>query len=487
MTEKSSYRQVLKATSIFGGAQIFIILIGLARSKVIATTLGTSGFGIASLFNAPLQLIAAITSLGISFSAVRSIAIAKEQNDSATIGRTYAVLNKWLWITGLLGVGVTVLLAPFLSIWSFGNYSYTITFLCLSLTLLLLSFSNGQLAFLRGVRYISASAKSSVIGPLLGLVVSLPLYFYWGVKAIAPAIFLTSLITLFSVWLYFRKVKPKKLELPFKQAFYDGKNMIRLGIVMTLSGLLSQLVGYLIVLFISNMGGVDQVGLYNAGYSMTNQYVGVVFSAILVDYFPRLSAISTDNNKIREAVNQQGEITILLLSPIILFFIIVLPILVKLLFSSDFVQIITFVRLMAIGMIFRATSWVASFVPGAKGDNKFFLLMEVIGCTIYFIVSFVCYKHYGLEGLGVAFIIHYICYWGIIYVSMKVRYGYSINKKFLKIICIQLSLLAFALYVVEYATNLYWMSIAILLLSMGYSLLELNKRVRFINALKRNR
>ena len=122
---RSAYRQVLKATSLFGGAQIFIILIGLVRSKIIALYLGADGFGVTSLLNTPLQLIATITGLGISFSAVREIAIAYEQREQERLDRIYSVFYKWLWVTGILGTLLVIMISPILSYWSFGNLTYT--------------------------------------------------------------------------------------------------------------------------------------------------------------------------------------------------------------------------------------------------------------------------------------------------------------------------------------------------------------------------
>jgi ABC-type branched-subunit amino acid transport system ATPase component len=54
---KDSYRNVMKATSIFGGVQVFNILIAIVRSKFIALFIGPSGMGIASLLNSTLGLI----------------------------------------------------------------------------------------------------------------------------------------------------------------------------------------------------------------------------------------------------------------------------------------------------------------------------------------------------------------------------------------------------------------------------------------------
>ena len=63
-SEKDSYKQIFKTTSIFGGIQVFNILISIAKSKIIAVLLGPAGLGIISIFNSTATLIASCTNLG---------------------------------------------------------------------------------------------------------------------------------------------------------------------------------------------------------------------------------------------------------------------------------------------------------------------------------------------------------------------------------------------------------------------------------------
>ena len=160
---QSSYRQIFKATSLFGGVQVFNILIGIVRVKFIAILLGTTGVGIIGLLNAPLQLIISITGLGISFSAVRDISESYGSDDKKKIARTITILRRWSWFTGMTGAVVTITLAPMLSKWTFGNYDYTWAFVWLSVTLLLQAISKAQTAILQGTRRLKDMARASVI------------------------------------------------------------------------------------------------------------------------------------------------------------------------------------------------------------------------------------------------------------------------------------------------------------------------------------
>src|SRR5438270_7428171 len=105
----SSYKQRFKATSIFGGVQVFIILITIIRSKVVALLLGPTGMGIVGLITSTTAFINNLTNFGITTAAVKNIADSYSSNDAIKLGKTVAVFRRLVWITGLLGLAITLL------------------------------------------------------------------------------------------------------------------------------------------------------------------------------------------------------------------------------------------------------------------------------------------------------------------------------------------------------------------------------------------
>ena len=94
MTEhKHSYRNVLNATSLFGGVQVINILISLIRSKAIAMLIGPLGMGISSLLLSTMQLINGITNLGLERSAVKDISLANNDSNTESVVKTISILK----------------------------------------------------------------------------------------------------------------------------------------------------------------------------------------------------------------------------------------------------------------------------------------------------------------------------------------------------------------------------------------------------------
>lgn len=478
MTEqRSSYRQIFKATSLFGGVQVFNILIGIVRVKFVAVLLGTAGVGIIGLLNAPVELIVSVTGLGIYLSAVRDISAADGTENPSALARAIVILRRWAWITGLLGAVVTVSLAPMLSQWSFGNKDYTWAFVWLALTIILGSISHGQTAVLQGTRRLRALAQASVIGSALGLITSIPLYYWFGIKGIVPAMVISGVTALLISWYYVRKVKIEPVDMSFKETITSGLGMVKLGISMTVAGLIASLSRYVLNAYISNNGGVEVVGLYNAGWGVISQYTAVVFAAMATDYFPRLSAIHSDNKKVQELVRQQSETAVLILTPLLALLIVMMPLVIRVLYTREFMPMLMFANLTILGIHFKTLSWAMGYIYLAKSDGRLFLILEIISGSIILGLNLLCYHLYGLNGLGVSFIISYVIAILISFFILKWKYQITFPPLLYArmIFTYSFVLVAFATSFIETELYRYIAGSVVLALATLYSVYKLNQ------------
>lgn len=445
---QSSYRSIFKATSLFGGVQVYQILIQIIKSKFVAVLLGPAGVGIMGLYQSGLQLIQQISSMGLSQSAVRDVSEANGSNDLHRIAKTVTVVRKLVWVTGILGLILVACFSPLLSKTSFGNYDYTIPFIILSVTLLLDQLSAGQKVILQGMRRLKDLAKCSAFGVTFGLITSVPLYYWLGIEGIVPTLILNSLCSLLLSWFYSRKIKVEKVKVTPKQTLEQGKLMLVMGVSMSISGILSTIVAYAIRGYIQANGGVEQVGLYQAGFVIMTTYVGMVMNAIATDYYPRLAAINKDNQKCREAVSQQGEIGVMILAPMLTICLVFMPFVLKILYSDKFLAANEYISWACLGMMLRLASWVISYLFVAKAESKLFMINELSANLYYFVFSLIGYKTLGLAGLGIAFALEYIVYFIQCYLIARKRYSFSFSNSFIKCYGIQLLLIIACLIIV---------------------------------------
>lgn len=478
--DKKSYRSIIKSTAIFGSVQVFQTLISIVRVKFIAVLLGPAGVGLSTLFQSTTTLINQITGLGINYSSVRDVSQAYNDGEIEKISRTIIIVKRCLLVTGLIGAVFTLLFAPLLSKWTFGNSEYTWSFIWLSVTLFLNTVSSGLNAILQGARRLQDLAKSSVIGSTAGLISAIPLFYFWGTRGIVPSIIITAVTTFLFSYYFIKKVDVVPVTVSIKQTVSEIKSMIKIGVALVFTGLITSLVAYVMNLYISRNGGTEMVGLYQAGWGLTTQYVGLIFAAMGTDYFPRLSAVNKDNFKVKEIVNQQAEIALLIMTPILLVLITSTPLVIHILLSSKFVPVMGLIQYVVLGMLLKATSWSLAFIILAKGDTKMFFYTELTANVMLLVFNIIGYHYLGLKGIGIAFIFVYISYTLLIYTIVYKKYNFRFSANFLRNFLVQESMCLIAFVIVTFVGYNFWsylFNVILILLSIGYSYKELDKRM----------
>ncbi len=439
MKANQEYKSIFKTTSIFGGVQIFQIVVNLLRGKIIAVLLGATGMGLNSLFSSSISMIFSFTGLGLNFSAVRDISKSKKTGDSNRLGKSVSVLKNWLYISAALGVVIVLISSPLLSSFTFKNNNYIWAFALLSIMLFFNTLSSCNSSILQGTRSLKYYAVNSLTASIVALAVSAPLYYFFGIKAIVPALIITAFITYLFSRYYVSKIHIKKVKVGFKESFNEGKGMVKLGVAMMAATTISSIVHYLINTYISNYGSTAELGLYQAGMNITSQSIGLVFTAMAIDYYPKLSAISEDNKVVRNMVNQQGVITMLIAPPVLMLLLLFTPLIIKILLSGEFTSIVSFIRTLAFGMFFKASSYSIGAISFAKGDKKTFFLMEGVGMNAAILLfSIIGYRIGGLSGLSFAFLIMHFLYFIVINMVNGKLYSFKLDRKLIKIIAIQL-------------------------------------------------
>lgn len=482
-SERSAYRNIFKATSLFGGVQLWKIIIEIIKQKFIAIILGPTGMGISGLYLSSIQLIQGLTSMGLSASAVKNVAEANATGNFHSISKVLLVLRRLVWVTGLLGMVVVIVLSPFLSKSTFGNYDYAVPFIFLSVTLLLNQLSAGQSVVLQGMRKLKHLAKSGVLGSFFGLIISLPIYYFFGIQGIVPTLILSATTNFLLTWYFSRKINIEKLKISSKQTLHEGKEMLKMGLAMSLTNILVLGIAYIIRIYIVRLGGTEEVGLYTAGFAIVNGYVGLIFRAMGTDYYPRLAGVNKDNSKCKKMINQQAEIAILILAPIIIIFLLIAPYAITILYSDKFIPITSYMQWAMLGIIFKAASWSISFIFIAKGDMKFFLFNEISIKVLNVPLYLLMYKHFGLEGLGIGFMINYFVYLLLVYFTAKKNYNFEFSKSFNQIFYPQLIIvfLSFLLLYISKSNYVYIPTIILTIISSVHSFKELDKRINLVN------
>lgn len=443
---ENNYKSIFKGTMLFGGVQVFQIIISFLRNKLNAVYLGPEGLGIYGLYNSSLVIIITIATMGFTSSAVRFIANEPEEEKKIEIVKNSRYV---LLFQALIGLFITVCSSLFLSYSTFGSKDYCLPYIILSLFTFFSVLSSGASSILQGKQVTKPIAKGNVLASAIALLISIPILYFMRLKAIIPVLILMP----FFSFLFFNSsinklLKNREVTVSKKIIWSIAKQFISYGFVITMASLVGMVADYCINIFVSRTGAVSDIGYYNSGMGLTYQCIGLVFNAMMMDYSPKLTSVCEDREKANALINQQGVVTLLLSVPILCVMMIASPILIRVFLSEQFLPITGFIQIIVFGMLFKSISFCLGCVSFARGDKKIFFFYEgIYGTAQRTILSIVGYKLDGLNGLAWAFVLNFIIYLITVFILCARRYKFSASKEFISITLLSLvaSLMIFIL------------------------------------------
>lgn len=476
--KKTSYRSIFKATAILGSVQFFNIIIGVIRNKIVSILLGPAGMGIVGLLQSSSQTISGFTNCGVSTSAVKNVAGAYEKNNLSLLRKVIYVLKRLVAGTGALAILVMLVMSKKLSQWSFGNDDFTISFACLSASLLFSQATQAYHTIIKGCRRINYYAKANVLGNISSLLICIPLYYLWGEKAIVPVLILISLFTFLFAYHYERKIGIKEAPTTKEEFKSISTDILKMGLPLAISEVFPIMASYVIRLHVSNYGGVSDVGLFSAGFAILNGYVGMIFTAMSSDYIPRLSAISDDNEACTSTINSQILLSILILFPILVALVVFGNLVVWILYTKDFTPMVGMIYWGALGMLYKTLNWCYGCILIPKRESRIYFVLSVLSAAFYLAASIVFYNVWSVTGLGVSFLASQLFDFTVGYIFISKKHNIHLNRDifvyvaFLTVVIISVICLN---SLVQKGLIVYIIELFFLLFATVFSIVKLNK------------
>ena len=453
------------------------MILGIVRTKILAILLGTSGVGLTGMYQSVVDLMRSLTGLGLSFSSVKDIAEANKGNDENHIAETVTMLKRWLWMTGLLGTLLTLAFSPLLSRYIFDDNQHVLDICLLSISVLAGTLTAGQLALLQGLRKITWMAKASILGSLFSLLFVLPIYWYYGIRGIVPALLVISFVGLFFSWWYSRKQLILKVSQSWKETWKRGGGMVKLGLYTVASGLIGSMALFLLRSFILKNGGTESVGLFQAVWSISMVYLGAVLTSMAADYYPRLCGIANDSKQMVKFANEQTRFVLLVSTPLILFLLLLSAPVLDILYSNRFGDASTLLRWQLFGTFLKVTVWPIGYILLAKNKGLLFMFVEFVWFFIYLVSTVVAWPAYGIDAAGIGFVIAYVVYVPLVFYLIKPLCSFQFESKNWQLFVGFFSIMSVAFLLSIKIEGVWYYSTVGLLFLIGtlWALFELNK------------
>ncbi|KQV70301.1 O-antigen translocase [Rhizobium sp. Root1220] len=410
-----SHLQILKSTALIGGSSIVNVGFSIVRNKAMAVLLGPEGVGLMGLYSATADIGHTLAGLGLNASGVRQIAEAAGTSDADRIARTATALRRISMVLGLVGALLMACLAAPIARLTFGDDRHAAAVLLLSVVIFFQVMSGGQAALLQGMRDIASLARINVLGAFFSTVISIPIIYFFGERGIAASLVCVAATTLATSWWFSRKIRINSCRLSLQELRNEAAGLLRLGFIFMISGFLTFGSAYAIRIIVLNHEGIAAAGLYQAAWALGGLYAGFILQAMGTDFYPRLTAVATDNPECNRLVNEQTQVSLLLAGPGLLATLTLAPLVMRLFYSPEFSAAVDLLRWICLGMMLRIVAWPIGFIILAKGAQKIFFWTEVAATVVHVGLAWLFVTTFGAVGPGLAFFGLYVWHSLLIY------------------------------------------------------------------------
>jgi PST family polysaccharide transporter len=362
------------------------------------------------------------------------VAEAVGSNDREKIGKVVITLRRICWLTGTVGSLAVVFLAQPLSRITFGTTEHAWALVLLAWIILMRNIQSAQMAYLKGLRRIGDLARLKIIGAVAGATIGVGFYAWLRLDGIVPALLILALLNLAASWWFARKVPPPQVLMPWKESFRASGGLLRLGFAFMWTGFLTTAVAYFTRLMIIQNLDLHAVGIFQSAFRLSGIFVGFVLMAMSTDYFPRLAAVSSDNEKMNKMVNEQSEMGLLLAVPGLLCTLTFAPWIIRIFYTAEFAQSAELLKWFVLGCLGRVISWPMGFVMLAKGKSLWLIGTETFFNFVHIVLIWIGLVYYGIIGVSIAFFFFYVSYTIVVALITRHLSGFTWNSDALKLL-----------------------------------------------------
>lgn len=409
--ENYSYRQILRATSIIGGASVINVLVGLLRTKAAALLLGPTGVGLVGLLQNLIAAVAVVSALGFGSVGARQIAEAAGRGDEGSVAAARRAIFWGTLIMAVVGTSAFWLLRDTFAKRILGDPSQADDIGWLALGVGLTVAAGSQAALFSGLRRIGDIGRVTVSSAVLSTVLGIAALWLWGSRAVPLFILATPFSSFVIGALYAARLpRVQTSHTPWPQLMVQWRGLVRLGIAFTATGLIATSGQLVVRTIVQHRLGSDALGQFQAAWVISMTYISFVLSAMSTDYYPRLTASIYDHAAVNRMVNEQTEVALYLAGPVFLAMIATAPWVIELLNSSKFAEAAVVLRWQVLGDILRLACWPMGFIILASGDGRAFMLTESLATGSFVALTWIGLPYVGVQATGLAFIGMYATY-----------------------------------------------------------------------------
>jgi PST family polysaccharide transporter len=483
----NSYKEIVKTTGVVGAVQVIKLFFGLLRNKLIALYLGASGLGVWGLYLGFTEMIQGLSSLGLEKSGVKQIA--ENHLDAKKRNLTIQVVKLSVLSFSILCSSIAAIFSSYFSESIFGSLEYKNGILICCVVICINSLFSAYKSILNGLREIKKLAYSQLLGVLIGNIIVFALVPFFDESLIPIYFLIIAISSLVPSFIFVKSLNLSFSKMSFKEFVESLSTLMKVGMAFWFSAVFMALMTYLTKIFLKEELSVSIVGVYQASWTISNLYIGIILSSMGVDFFPKICRVITDKVKVNTMLNEQIEFGLLISIPFIIGIFIFAPYLLTLLYSSEFVEGASIIRWQLLGVITRLLGFPFGYALMAKGKVKKYMIAQFLFSGLNYVLLVLLVLNIGYVALGFNYFIAYFIYVGLICWFCYQEFKYSFSRLLIKLLTFIILSLIISSLIIAFTEGVLYFVFGVLLCSITlyYSFVELNKNlnINMIDFLKK--
>ena len=397
--EYTSTHHILKYIGIFGSVEALKILANLSRGKITAFFLGPLGAGLIAIYQNILDVINSCTNIGLETASIQQLSEIDSRTNQHEVAAMACVIRTWSMTVAFLALTICILASTTFSNLFFNDSATHFNVLLLAPATFLTPIAAGECAILKGMHKLKRVATVELICAIGAVVSTLAIYSILGINGILLTINVCIAISAI-VHLYFcTQIMPYHVDFLSAETWRKGMPLLKFGIPYAVTAIMAAVTTTTLYHIIQT---TDEVGLYKNGYALIMYYVGVIFSSYSIDYFPRLTSACHDTELKTRTVNKQIHVSFTITTPLVMLFILALPITIPLLYTKEFMPMAGICVMAGLFQLHRAVALPLEYVSLAHGHSWLFLIQESTYNLLVMGTAYLMYGLWGLPGMGMA-------------------------------------------------------------------------------------
>jgi PST family polysaccharide transporter len=417
---------LVKVTSLNAIPTLVRMMTGLVSVKIVAKELHPEGIALLDQLMSFSLILLSISTGGIKNGMTKFVA---QHADSKN--RYGIFLSTGFWITFALSIfcGLVLILgAGFFSMLILKDSQYVSVFYVFGVTIIFFGLNELLLSILNGFREFKKYVLVNITSSIVGLIFTIILAYTYGIYGALIAV-VTYQSVVFIVTLTLLSKSPRFSWKMFfgrfsKTAAIGLSNYSKMAIVSLIVLPLAQILvrDYIIDL---TPDGKHEAGLWGSMNRISNIYLTVITTSLSVYYLPKLAGLKNDK-EIRSEVMSVYKLLIPLLFAISLILFLFRYYIINILFTEEFQEMQQFFAYQLLGDILKMSTWVLGYLLVAKAMAKTYIVVELVSCTLFVLLSMMFISMFGTIGATIGYAVAFLCQLLImIFIFRKLLFKYE--------------------------------------------------------------